>query len=113
MLLLDENISHRIITSLAPSFPGIKHIKDIATAGTADDAVWKAAIDNNLTIVTFDADYENMLTLRGFPPKVIWFRFGNSINKVIIDTLLFHEVTIKDFIKNKSLGILEINEAIQ
>jgi predicted nuclease of predicted toxin-antitoxin system len=113
MLLLDENISHRIITSLAPSFPGIKHIKDITITGAADDDIWKAAMDNNLTIVTFDADYENILTLRGFPPKVIWFRFGNSINKVIIDTLLFHEIVIKDFIKNKLLGILEINEAIQ
>jgi predicted nuclease of predicted toxin-antitoxin system len=113
MLLLDENISHRIITSLAPSFTGIKHTKDITTTGAADDAVWKVSLDNNLTIVTFDADYENMLTLRGFPPKVIWFRFGNSTNKVIIDTLLFHETLIKDFIKNKALGILEINEAVQ
>ncbi len=113
MLLLDENIFHRIVTSLASSFPGIKHIKDITATGAADDAVWEAALDNNLTIVIFDEDCENMLTLRGFPPKVIYFRFGNSINKVIIDTLLFDEVIIKDFINNKSLGILEINEAIQ
>jgi predicted nuclease of predicted toxin-antitoxin system len=113
MLLLDENISHGIITSLAPSFNGIKHIKDITTTGAANDAVCKAALDNNQTIVTFDAGYKNMLPLRGFPPKVIWFRFGNTINKVIIDTLLFHEVAIKDFIKNKLLGILEINEAVQ
>ena len=113
MLLLDENISHRIVISLAAHFSGIRHIKDITTTGVDDNTVWKAALDNKLTIVTFDADYENMLPLLGFPPKVIWFRFGNNTNKVITDTLLFHEAVIKDFIKNNSLGILEINEAVQ
>jgi predicted nuclease of predicted toxin-antitoxin system len=112
MLLLDENISYRIAKDLSSSFSGIKHIKDFLDYGSSDDAVWEVALKNNLTIVSFDADYEDILTLHGFPPKIIWFRFGNSSNQIIVKTLLFYQPVIIDFINNDSLGILEIKEAI-
>jgi predicted nuclease of predicted toxin-antitoxin system len=112
MLLLDENISHRIIKYLESAFPGTKHIVDVLNYGSSDESIWVTALENMLTIVSFDADYEDILTLRGFPPKLIWFRFGNCSNKTIVNTLLFYQQTIIEFINNKSIGILEINEAI-
>lgn len=112
MLLLDENISYRITKDLSSSFSGIKYIKDFLNYGASDDAIWETAFANNLTIVSFDSDYEDMLILRGFPPKIIWFRFGNSSNQTITKTLLFHQSVIIDFINNDSLGILEIKEPI-
>ena len=112
MLLLDENISYRITKDLSSSFSGIKHIKNFLDYGASDDAIWQTALVNKLTIVSFDADYEDILTLRGFPPKIIWFRFGNSTNLSITKTLLYYQSIIIDFINNDSLGILEIKEAI-
>jgi predicted nuclease of predicted toxin-antitoxin system len=112
MLLLDENISYRITKDLSSTFSGIKHIQDFLDYGASDDKIWETALANELTIVSFDADYEDMLTLRGFPPKIIWFRFGNSSNPTITKTLLFYQSVIIAFINNDSLGILEIKEAI-
>ena len=91
MLLLDENISHRVIKHLEATFPGSKHIIDFLSYGSPDESIWVTALENKLTIVSFDADYQDMLILRGFPPKVIWFRFGNCSNKTIINTLLFYQ----------------------
>ncbi|MBP6430454.1 MAG: DUF5615 family PIN-like protein [Ferruginibacter sp.] len=112
MLLLDENISHKLIAKLNAYFTGIKHIKEFTSAGTDDIAIWEVAKKNNLTIVTFDSDYEDILSINGFPPKVIWFRFGNTSTTTIASTLIHHSSTILSFLQNKDLGILEINEAI-
>jgi predicted nuclease of predicted toxin-antitoxin system len=111
MLLFDENISHRIILELKNTFFNCKHITDFSKSGIDDDEVWQIAKTNNLSIVTFDADYEDILSLKGFPPKVIWLRFGNSSTKKIQKTLLHYSETIVAFLKNESLGILEITEA--
>lgn len=111
MLLLDENISYRILKDLSASFPGINHIKDFLDYGSSDEEIWQSALSNKLTIVTSDSDYEDILTLRGFPPKIIWLRFGNSSNETIIKTLLQFQPVMLDFIENDSLGILEIKEA--
>ena len=112
MLLLDENISYKIVKDLASSFSGIKHVQDFIAYGSSDEMVWETALQNKLSIVSFDSDYEDMQTLRGFPPKVIWLRFGNSSNQTITNTLLFYKIVITDFINNDALGILEIKEAI-
>jgi predicted nuclease of predicted toxin-antitoxin system len=112
MLLLDENISYRNVKQLNVAFPGIKHVTDFLPTGTSDTLIWQVAKENNLSIEIFDEDYSDMLNLYGFPPKTIWLRFGNSSNKVICDTLLFHKNTIISFINNSNFGILEINEAI-
>lgn len=39
--------------------------------------MWTFAHENGFTIVTRDADYQDLITLEGFPPKVIWIRRGN------------------------------------
>lgn len=110
MLLLDENISHRIIPQLTEAFPDCRHIKDISGPGSTDEELWNQAKNLNLVIVTFDSEYEEMVTLFGFPPKVIWLSFGNSSKETILKPLQFHSEVIFNFIKDGSLGILEINE---
>jgi predicted nuclease of predicted toxin-antitoxin system len=112
MLLLDENISHKLISKLSSNFNGIKHIKDFVAIGTDDNTIWEIAKKNSLTIVTFDSDYEDILSINGFPPKIIWLRFGNTSSNTIVTTLLHHSTTIISFLHNNNLGILEINEAI-
>jgi predicted nuclease of predicted toxin-antitoxin system len=112
MLLLDENISHKLINPLNDNFEGIKHIKEFTATGTDDHTIWEIAKKNSLTIVTFDSDYEDILSINGFPPKIIWLRFGNVSTVTIARTLLHHFPTILSFIENIELGILEINEAI-
>ncbi|WP_255478586.1 DUF5615 family PIN-like protein [Rufibacter sp. XAAS-G3-1] len=43
----------------------------------ADAQIWRYAQENNLTIVSKDADSSSRLLLRQPPPKVIHLRYGN------------------------------------
>ncbi len=52
------------------------HQKDIDD-GWTDEQIWNYAKENNLTIITKDADFSNRIIFHEPPPKVIHIRFGN------------------------------------
>ncbi|MFP9097982.1 DUF5615 family PIN-like protein [Flavobacterium sp. RHBU_24] len=52
------------------------HQKDIDDTWT-DGQIWNYAAENNLTIITKDADFSNKIILREPSPKVIHIRFVN------------------------------------
>jgi predicted nuclease of predicted toxin-antitoxin system len=76
-LLLDENLSPRLIASISDLYPGSAHIEDCGLVNTVDDQVWDYARENGFAIVTKDSDFSELSVLRGSPPKVIWLRIGN------------------------------------
>lgn len=42
-----------------------------------DTQIWNYAIENNLTIITKDADFSNRIISHNPPPKVIHIKLGN------------------------------------
>jgi predicted nuclease of predicted toxin-antitoxin system len=52
-----------------------------------DEKIWKFAQQNNLTIVTKDADFHDKIILRTPPPRVIWVRTGNMKLEFFINLL--------------------------
>lgn len=80
-LLFDQNISFRAVNLLKDIFPEAIHINDCDLESASDHKIWCYAKDNHYHIVTFDADFFDMVTLYGHPPKIIWLRMGNSISK--------------------------------
>lgn len=82
-LLIDENISHRILPAIEDHFPGSTHVKSIGEAPVSDQFIWKHALKYNYVIVTYYQDFYEWQQLRGFPPYVVWLRFGNAPTKYI------------------------------
>ncbi len=80
-LLFDQNISFKISKKLQDIFPESKHLSDLKLEGYSDIATWEYAKINNYSIVTFDFDYIDIATLRGFPPKIIWLRTGVPVQE--------------------------------
>jgi predicted nuclease of predicted toxin-antitoxin system len=76
-LLLDENLSPRLIASISDLYPGSSHVEECGLVKTSDDKVWDYAGENGFAIVTKDSDFSELSVLRGCPPKVIWLRIGN------------------------------------
>ena len=76
-LLLDENLSPRLVADIADLFPGSRHIEDCGLLSKPDTEVWDYARNNGFAIVTKDSDFAEMSRLFGSPPKVIWLRIGN------------------------------------
>jgi predicted nuclease of predicted toxin-antitoxin system len=74
----------------------------------SDKAIWNLAKENDFSIVTLDSDFNDLNTLLGYPPKVIWLRIGNLRTHQISEILMTKEKEIANFISNPDLGILEI-----
>jgi predicted nuclease of predicted toxin-antitoxin system len=86
-LLLDQNLSPRLVQALIDVFPGCVHVRDLGLSGADDGAVWDYAKANGYVIVSKDSDFHQMSFVHGPPPKVIWVRLGNAPT-VQIETLL-------------------------
>ncbi|MEJ2435023.1 MAG: DUF5615 family PIN-like protein [Pseudolabrys sp.] len=72
-----------------------------------DHSVWQFARANNYTIVSLDADFVEMATLLGHPPKVIWLRQGNRPTAPVEVLLRNHAELISTF-DSGSVACLEI-----
>ena len=73
-LLLDENLSRRLVPRLADLFPESAHVSSLGLIQAPDSAVWEYAKSNGFAIVTADADFYELATALGHPPKVVWLR---------------------------------------
>lgn len=86
-LLLDQNLSHRLVAALLPHFPGSSHVRDHDLAAASDSAIWDFAKAEGYSITSKDEDFNQRTLLLGPPPKVIWLRLGNCSTQTVIDVL--------------------------
>jgi len=107
-LLFDQNISHRILHLLSEKFQGSSHVKTEGLINMPDKAIWDFAKENNFTIVTQDSDFNDLNSLYGFPPKIIWIRTGNLTTKAIFEILNDHLEELEPFAENPEFGCIEI-----
>ena len=96
-LLLDENLSERLLQPLAEFFPGSEHIGNLAKAGTTDGLLWDLARAGGFILTTRDEDFVGMSVLQEAPPKVLWLNVGKSRNAVIAALLQSHAADIERF----------------
>ncbi|HNE49717.1 MAG TPA: DUF5615 family PIN-like protein [Chitinophagales bacterium] len=109
-LLLDENLSWRLVKKLEDDFGILIHSNKINPKNKRpkDIEIWEYALNNNFTIVTNDEDFSRLSLFKGFPPKVILLKIGNAPTNIIASILIKNKKRIKNFISNKEIGILEI-----
>lgn len=107
-LLFDQNISYRIIKLLSDDFKGSSHVKKEGLVNEPDRVIWEFAKINGYTIVSQDADFNDLCLLQGFPPKIIWIRTGNLPTKTILFLLNQHLSELTKFIDNNAHGCFEI-----
>ena len=96
-LLLDENVSPRLVAALRDAFPRAVHVRDIGLSRATDAVIWDYARDHSLTIVSKDSDFHQLSFVRGPPPKVIWIRRGNCTTADIAELLRFNRTEVLAF----------------
>jgi predicted nuclease of predicted toxin-antitoxin system len=104
-LLLDENLSPKLVRYLAPAFPNSLHVQLDARQ---DITIWQWARANGFTILTQDDDFFLLAQLRGQPPKVICLRFGNRGVRDIAEQLQRQHLLIAEFISESEAPCLEL-----
>ena len=55
-LLLDQNLSPRLVARLADLFPDSQHVSDLGLERASDQPVWDYTRDHEYLIVTRDTD---------------------------------------------------------
>jgi predicted nuclease of predicted toxin-antitoxin system len=73
-----------------------------------DIQIWEYAQSNESIIVTNDADFINLLNLKGFPPKIVLLKTGNQSNAYLGSILIKHKAVIESFDLDVETGLLEI-----
>ena len=107
-ILLDANISWKLINLIKSAFPDCLHADNIGLVFPAKDSeIWGYAKENDCTIITKDSDFVNLLEMNGYPPKIILLKTGNNRNQALAEIIIKAEKDIKDFITS-DYGLLEI-----
>ena len=96
-LLLDENLSRRLVPTLQGAFAGTRHLEDVGLQGGPDAAVWAFAAREGYTLVSKDDDFRQLSLLYGAPPKVVVLAIGNGGNAAVLDVLINNRARIETF----------------
>ncbi|HEY5792128.1 MAG TPA: DUF5615 family PIN-like protein [Chthoniobacterales bacterium] len=105
-LLLDENLSDRIVPRILDLFPDSTHVKLLGLTRTNDTLIWSFAQQHGFTIVSKDADFHQRSLVFGHPPKFVFLRVGNCPTSRIIQLLRFSGVLLSAFESDPDTSIL-------
>jgi predicted nuclease of predicted toxin-antitoxin system len=107
-LLLDENLSRRLVPFLQNSFPGTTQVALVGLEKANDRTIWRYARENGLVIVTRDADFEELSAILGAPPQVIWLRMPNLDKSAVLNLLLRHHAELDAALQEKDITCIEL-----
>ncbi|MEY2856288.1 MAG: hypothetical protein RLZZ74_597 [Cyanobacteriota bacterium] len=107
-LLFDHNLSPALINRLKDLYADSSHVYNLNLDQVPDTEVWQYARREDFLIVTKDADFSDICTLKGFPPKIIWIRRGNCKTANIEAILRNHYDDIEALNNDETAGILTL-----
>lgn len=108
-LLIDQNLSPKLVNRLADLFPGSSHVQSMGLDCADDEQIWEHARLHGFAIVTKDEDYNNLSVIRGVPPKVVWLQLGNCTTAQVEAVFRARVGDIEAFEKDPSVGTLVLS----
>lgn len=107
-LLLDQNLSFRLLEKLENAYPGSTQVRLIGLDQAEDLAIWNYAKEKDFVIVTKDSDFHEFGLVYGNTPKVIWLKCGNKPKWYELGLLLNNQDKINAFFQDKESSCLEV-----
>ena len=107
-LLLDQNLSRRLVRMLAHEYPDTAHVFLIGMAEDedTDTDIWNFAAANGYAIISKDKDFYQRSVAAGHPPKVIHLNMGNCSVGEIAAVLLDRLGHVRDFLAHGTKSYL-------
>ena len=107
-LLLDENLSRRLVAALQVAYPGTTHIAFVGLDGASDLTICDFAALHDFVMVTKDEDFDRLVALRNFNPKLIRLTLGNTSNAATLQALLSAAPEITAALTGPNRGVVEL-----
>jgi predicted nuclease of predicted toxin-antitoxin system len=105
-LLFDENLSRRLIAQVADLFPGTLHVSSVNLLQATDVEVWEYAKLFALCIVTAEADFYELSTTMGTPPKVVWLKGCDYPTSVAAQLIRDQAIRSTEFLEDSERAVL-------
>lgn len=86
-LLIDAQLPPRLAEWLRDKGHDAIHVADIGLLSADDLTIWKFARTDRRVLVTKDRDFADWAIAAAEGPPVVWLRFGNAGNAVLIQRL--------------------------
>ena len=107
-LLIDHNLSPKLLRILSPHFPDSEHVRNLGMRQASDTEIWNYAKTHDFTIISKDADFHQRSFHHGFPPKVVGILGGNCPTSVIEKMLLSNIEAIRRFCEDETAAFLQL-----
>lgn len=107
-LLFDEHLSRKLVIRLADICPSASHIVFHGLEHADDIAIWSFAASQGNTIVTKDADFNDIAALRGAPSRIIWLHIGNCTTATVEKILRDNAAAITQFANDAHGSVLKL-----
>ncbi len=108
-LLLDENLSPRLIDGLQSEYPGSAHVRSVGLRGAGDEEIWNYAREQGFAIISKDNDFRQLSFVHSAPPKVIWLSVGIVGTDAILQFLKSQRAVIVEFDTEKEASLLALS----
>lgn len=109
MILIDNNISYKIKSSLKSIGVSSLHVSDFNLSSASDFKIWDFAKSENYHLLTKDKDFVIIQNNYGFPPKIIKLNSGNQSTLQIAVKLQKNWKQISDFLEREEIGIINVD----
>lgn len=109
-LLLDQNISRKLVPFLRGEFPDSSHVAELGLTQATDREIWDYARHNDYVIVSKDSDFRQLAFLLGPPPKAVWLDVGNVDSATIRDLILESQVVINRFANSDAESFMVLSQ---
>lgn len=93
-LLIDENLSDKLVAPLSDLYPGSQHVKQLRLHASPDMDILERARSQGFTILTQDDDFVEISALKGHPPKVIHLGHGQPHHRPVAG---HHSLALKGY----------------
>ena len=108
-LLLDENISRRIVPALRDRFPGFSQVVLLGLERASDAQLCDFAADHDFVLCSKDVDFQHLVAARGYRPKLVRLAIGNASNDRVLTALLAAADRIEQALGQDAVGIAVID----
>jgi predicted nuclease of predicted toxin-antitoxin system len=105
-LLFDENLSRKLVQHLADLFPHSAQVVPLGLAESSDRVVFEYAKNGGFVVVTTDADFFELATRLGPPPKIVWLRRWAHPTRDAEALLRRNAIRLAEFEREPGSGIL-------
>jgi predicted nuclease of predicted toxin-antitoxin system len=109
-LLIDENLSPRLLRRIEDLFAGSVHVRSVGLERTPDREIWEFARFNEFAILTADADFQDLAVSFGHPPKIILLKgcdYGNAAAEALIRS---QAIRIAHFLADGERAVLSLRK---